>query len=118
MNLLVLTLRDGAGTWAGTLDLLNHPWRSSTSQQNGLAHCELIAISIGYVNSENWRQAVVPELPEYCHKERPKASERYEFYNVLCIEWENCIAYRKGVGRVEKYIWEAQPLEWINITLG
>jgi hypothetical protein len=58
------------------------------------------------------------DLAERSHEERPKSAERYEFYNVLWIEWKDGIAYRKGVGRVEKSMWEAQPLEWIQVTLG
>jgi hypothetical protein len=36
--------------------------------------------------------------------ERKSKGVRYEFYNVLWIEWEDGIAYRKGIGHVEKYM--------------
>jgi hypothetical protein len=42
----------------------------------------------------------------------------YEYYNVLWIEWENGIAYRKALGRVYKEAWEAQELEEVDIVLG
>jgi len=50
--------------------------------------------------------------------ERISKGVRYEFYNVFWIKWENGIAYRKGIGRVEKDIWEGQPLHWIDVALG
>ncbi len=55
------------------------------------------------------------------HDERPEAGgkgSKYEWYNVLWIEWEEEIAYRKGVGRIHKAAWEAQELEWIDVVLG
>jgi hypothetical protein len=54
------------------------------------------------------------------HPDRPKLpiGEKYEFINVLWIEWEEGIAYRKAYGRVMKSAWEAQELEWIDLTLG
>jgi hypothetical protein len=112
-------LRDGAGTWAGTLNAHNCRFSFPDSTRKpllSLARCELIAISTGiahgYPNGPN------PFcIRESNCKERPQ-THTYEFYNVLWIEWEDGIAYRKGVGRVEKSRWEAQPLEWIDVTLG
>jgi hypothetical protein len=60
-------------------------------------------------------------MDEWTHDERPKAGikdSKYEWYNVLWVEWEEGIAYRKGVGRIEKAMWEAQELEWIDLVLG
>lgn len=42
----------------------------------------------------------------------------YEFYNVLWIEWKDNIAYRKGLGRVFKEVWESQDLEQVDVILG
>jgi hypothetical protein len=42
----------------------------------------------------------------------------YEYYNVMWIEWEDGIAYRKAIGRVYKEAWEAQELEEIDVLLG
>ena len=50
--------------------------------------------------------------------ERPSDSEFYTFYNVMHIEWENGIAYRRGVGTVYKAMWESQALEEIDVILG
>lgn len=41
-----------------------------------------------------------------------------EWYNVLWIEWEGSIAYRRCCGKVLKRIWEAQELEAISLVLG
>jgi hypothetical protein len=57
----------------------------------------------------------------YCSESKlrdfPCTSSRYEFYNVLRIEWENGIAYRRAFGRVLKDVWESQPLEWVDVNL-
>ncbi|KAN0122672.1 HET domain containing protein [Hyaloscypha variabilis] len=114
-----VSLRNRDGVWAGALNLHSplFPLSSKISSRK-LARCELIAVSMGYVNEEH-AQGGFLELAECCHhKERPKISERYEFYNVLWIEWKDGIAYRKCLGRVEKHMWEVQPLEWIDVTLG
>jgi hypothetical protein len=44
--------------------------------------------------------------------------EIYECYNVLWIEWEDGIAYRKGIGRVFKEAWESMDLEPVDVLLG
>jgi hypothetical protein len=42
----------------------------------------------------------------------------YEYYNVMWIEWEDGIAYRRAVGRVYKEAWEALDLEEVDVLLG
>jgi hypothetical protein len=37
---------------------------------------------------------------------------------VLWIERENGIAYRRGIGRILKTVWEKQATEVVDITLG
>lgn len=64
--------------------------------------CELVAISKG----NNLRHPVEP----------PR--EKYTFYNVLWIKWEDGIAYRRGVGRVKRQTWESMELEDIDLVLG
>jgi hypothetical protein len=39
-------------------------------------------------------------------------------YHVLWIEWENGIAYRKGLGRVLKEAWDRMATEEIDLVLG
>ena len=105
---LWVSLRDGAGILAGVLNV--HDLNFS------IGPCELISISMGY--------ACGGRMDDYCLAEQntklvPRSNEeRYDFYNVLWIEWEDGIAFRKGVGRVKKSMWDAQPLEWIDVTLG
>lgn len=113
-----VSLRDSAGAWAGALNLHSHEDLNFQSEIPGICResldCELIVISGGYAYNRFW----VGGLDEWDHKERPRSYELYEFYNVLWIRWEDGIAYRRGLGRVEKRMWEAQKLEWIDITLG
>jgi hypothetical protein len=42
----------------------------------------------------------------------------YQFYNVMQIEWNNGLAYRVAVGRVEKTTWERVAMEDIEVTIG
>ena len=42
---------------------------------------------------------------------------KYYFYNVLWVEWQDGIAFRKGIGHVEREAWE-QSTEWIDLVLG
>jgi hypothetical protein len=77
---------------------------------------ELVAISQGYAYNSalSSRNTVL----EWDHPERPKDSEMYQFYNVLCIKREDSIAYRTGIGRILKDAWERQELEMIDLMLG
>lgn len=40
------------------------------------------------------------------------------FYNVMRVEWEDGIAYRKGIGKVWKDDWEQEQKEDVNVLLG
>ena len=42
----------------------------------------------------------------------------YEFYDVLWVEYEDGVAYRKAIGRVRKEVWDRETLGWVDITLG
>ena len=42
----------------------------------------------------------------------------YEFYDVLWVEYEDGVAYRKAIGRVRKEVWDREILGWVDITLG
>jgi hypothetical protein len=41
-----------------------------------------------------------------------------QYYNVLWIEWQDGVAYRKALGWIGKLAWESSNLEWIDLTLG
>jgi hypothetical protein len=76
----------------------------------------VVEISRGYA----YEGKVALGMDEWFHSDRPKLpeGEKYEFVNVLWIEWEKGIAYRKALGRVMKSAWEAQKLDWIDLVLG
>ncbi|OQO02629.1 hypothetical protein B0A48_12157 [Cryoendolithus antarcticus] len=42
----------------------------------------------------------------------------YEYYSVMWVEWENGIAYRKGLARIAKGVFERECLGWMDVTLG
>jgi len=85
------------------------------------APLELIEISSGYCY--NWQRVDGPfdmpdQIYEWLHPEQPKKTEKYIFYNVMWIGWKDGIAHRRGLGRVEKSVWERQELDTIDVTLG
>ncbi|KAJ4125319.1 hypothetical protein NW768_008936 [Fusarium equiseti] len=108
----VVDLYTSEGTWVGCL-------RAQTRSILWLLlcrklKCELVAISRGYIdaNAGGWSR-----LDEY---EKLKVQERddYKFYNVLLIEWKDGVAYRQGIGRVNRAAWEAEFREAIELVLG
>ena len=42
----------------------------------------------------------------------------WSFYNVLWVKWEDGVAYRKAMGRVESDAWEGLEKEVIDLVLG
>ncbi|KIN08923.1 hypothetical protein OIDMADRAFT_153536 [Oidiodendron maius Zn] len=115
------SIRNSKGTWIGELRLHDNkiPTKNLSQSHQGSESgdlCELIAISWGYFY-EKWDWSVF-QIDEWNHKERPRDSEKYEFYNVLWVEWQDGIAYRKACGRVMKSAWECQELEWVDLVLG
>jgi hypothetical protein len=113
------SIRDSKGNWVGALrsqtPLLHESSKYSRDSQEMTA-CELVAMSAGYAIEGLDASAI----DEWHVEERLKGSpgEKYEYYNVLWVEWKDGIAYRKGLGRVMKSAWEAQDLEWIDLVLG
>jgi hypothetical protein len=114
------SLRDQDGAWAGAIQLHEDPLKgglisynpAKVSKERG---CELVAISLGQAQNS----IADLDLVEWKMEERPKPEYKmYEFYNVLWIERREGVAYRKGIGRVMKDIWDCQALECIDLTLG
>lgn len=105
-------LVDIDGNWAGTLQLSGE---ISDRPLIGM-RCELIALSLG--TAENRDDKHPGYLDEWYLPERPRDGEFYRFYNVLWIEWEGFIAYRKAVGTVYKEMWDSQRLEDVDVILG
>ena len=76
---------------------------------------ELVEISAGSVENKDSEKVC---FDEWERARCPRHSGKYEFYNVLWVEWIGQVAYRKAVGRVEKSVWEAEKKDEINLVLG
>jgi hypothetical protein len=113
------SIRDLDGSWAGAIRLHEHLPKGSliSYDQKSVPRqkCELAAISLGHA----YNSMEDLDLDEWKMIERPESTRiKYEFYNVLWIEWKEGFAYRKGIGRVVKEIWECQKLKCIDLKLG
>lgn len=86
---------------------LNSHWLSAQNSRGKT--CELIAISSG-INEVGSLEISVIQTSDHV--------DPHKFYNVLWIEWVDGIAYRKGLGRVEKSGWESADTEEIEVVLG
>ncbi|KAF2189359.1 HET-domain-containing protein [Zopfia rhizophila CBS 207.26] len=80
---------------------------------------EFIAISAGEFLCVPGQSVGVPwtMLDEWEMKRRSKDGNVYEFYNVMLIEGHGGIAMRKGLGRVQKTMWESLDLEEVEVVL-
>jgi hypothetical protein len=110
-----ISLRDSKGQWVGSLEPLVGIGRMR-EEYNGVA-LELAEIATGSY-SNDFSGPLDYRLHEMRHKDRPKVGDWYEFYWVMWIEWENGIAYRRGLARVYKATWEMQPREEVDLILG
>jgi hypothetical protein len=115
VNRLNYSLRDAQEAWVGVLCLHGEP-KSHLGNTKDRLVCELVEISRGYT----FEGDLLSFAREWTLSDRPKLpkGEKYEFINVLWVEWEEGIAYRKAYGRVMKSAWEDQELEWIDLVLG
>ena len=106
----------GDGRWAGILYV--HRVEDSARLNH---QCELVVLS-SHSYIEDMREAFVQwsltYSPEMSHRPRPRSGDRYYFYNCLWIEWQNGIAYRKGIARVAKSVYDNLPTEAIDLYLG
>ncbi|KAH7092185.1 heterokaryon incompatibility protein-domain-containing protein [Paraphoma chrysanthemicola] len=107
----LVSLLDGDEMWAGALKLHDEELLATSS---GASPIELVAISKGYAYNSSTNE----EIHEWDLDERPRLTEKYEFFNVLWVEWIDGIAYRKALGRVHAEVWLAQDLEDISLILG
>ncbi|KAK8079382.1 heterokaryon incompatibility protein (HET) domain-containing protein [Apiospora hydei] len=108
--------------WAGAIRLLPSQLEELEQARSG-RKVDLIEVAAGGVQEKDW-----PKVCEYTHKRysfpecnyegSPKGTEVYEFYFVLWVEWQDGIAYRKALGRVEKQAWLRVAQERISVTLG
>ena len=91
---------------------------ASSTGQILIGPLEVVAISQGYALHPVFESWFGDGIDELALGELPKVSDRYEFYNVLWIKWGNGVAYRHGIGRVLKSIWESRGLETVEVALG
>jgi hypothetical protein len=93
---LMQIIKFRAGVYPQFMQAPLSPGRSTVGGQNGMSE-------------EDIQQSKMESMQNYIGM--------YKFYNVLCVEWKDGIAYRKALGRVGG-AWEAQELERINVVLG
>jgi heterokaryon incompatibility protein (HET) len=82
--------------------------------------CELIAISTSLISTKPPKLSPC-DICEDEVKEDEDGDEDEQFIemcNVLWIEWLDGVAYRKAPGYVVKELWDIQPIDWIDVTLG
>ncbi|CZR52493.1 uncharacterized protein PAC_02370 [Phialocephala subalpina] len=81
---------------------------------------EFIAISAGEFLAVPGNSVGIPwaSFHKWEMTKRSDDGNIYRFYNVMLIERRNNIAERRGLGRVEKSLWEQMALEELEITLG
>jgi Heterokaryon incompatibility protein (HET) len=113
------SVRNNSGEWSGVLRLHSEEdtKQFDTSNKNESV-VELVAISKGYGRDEMPRHGD-HGLTEWYAKDRSRREgEDYHYYNVLCIGWENGVAFRKCSGRIAKEMWESSNPEQIDLILG
>jgi Heterokaryon incompatibility protein (HET) len=116
---LCIALHDQEGNWVGALNLDQEPLcddqGGQTSDYLTGQRFELAEIAEGSKpNKARWGWP----LDEWKSTERPKNTDYYQFYYVMCIDWNGDVAYRIGLGRVGKEAWDALNTESIDVVLG
>jgi hypothetical protein len=108
-----------SGQWAGVLRLdRSNCTREIMRQEASDARSrivELIEISEGEVQNQPIEEK---SFDEWNRPGCPRFNGFYRFVNVLWVEWEGNVAYRKALGRVEGQIWRDVAQERIDVTLG
>jgi hypothetical protein len=80
---------------------VDEPQYASTSMR-----VELVAISFKYKadGGERWKE--------------PLGQEEPQLYNLLWVTWKDGVAYRRGIGEIDRKAWESQALTPIELILG
>jgi len=87
------------------------PKEDNLSEDNHLEKAlELVEVSKGYAFSGQMNDLLGIRFSKH--------GVSFEFYHVMWIEREGQLAYRKGLGRVLREVWEAQDRELIDLMLG
>jgi hypothetical protein len=122
-NCFAIELQTSSGRWAGVLRLPNTRAKvevhmlmlGGKRNQNERTDCEVIELSAGSVQNQTLDDKT---FDEWESPECPRHQGLYEFINVMWIEREGGVAYRRALGRVEAKTWGRLAKETINISLG
>jgi hypothetical protein len=119
------SLKDDSGKWVGVVHLHSSGSKAPTALPDPEGQrLELIAIATGSMRDDafpkqtGYRSGSGWTIPECECDEHPKEGDVYQFYFVLCVDWHENVAHRKGLGRVKRKAWESLPLEDLDVTLG
>jgi hypothetical protein len=108
-----------SGEWAGVLRLNHMDCTEKIMHEEHLGErsriVELIAISEGEVENQSIEEK---SFDEWNRMQCPRFKGLYEFVNVFWVEWEEDVAFRKALGRVEKGVWRQLAKEMVEVTLG
>jgi hypothetical protein len=114
-NCTAISLKTSFGRWAGVLRLPCRDYEVDRFLFGAKDRVELIEISAGSVLDQKVEER---SFDEWNAPKCPRHKGVYEFVNVLWIEWEGGVAYRKALGRVKKSAWGRLRKERVEITLG
>jgi hypothetical protein len=112
-NCLWADLQAQNGTWAGVVET-NLIMDADVRSLKGRV-CEMILVCTQIVMQAKTANHQWREL-EFC--DALKDLETYECCNMLWVEWQDGIAFRKGIGRIWKRIWDFNPSKQVDITMG
>ncbi|KAH6675822.1 heterokaryon incompatibility protein-domain-containing protein [Halenospora varia] len=107
-------LRNSSDTWIGSLFLSVEEVDKGEDTSKRREKIELIKVSEGSENNYEAKKDGNTWMPGSVLEEY----QRVGFVNVLWIEWVDGIAYRKGIGKVLKAMWEELGLEEVDVILG
>jgi hypothetical protein len=117
-------MQDTLGSVVGTLHKVNSPGETPKKS------IKLMRISAMDIRPQGAAEPAYQKLwsllhrgcPDNCHRDISICALKYhwnlELYNVLWIEWEDGVAYRKAVGTILRDAWDAAETEEVDICLG
>jgi hypothetical protein len=97
------------------------------SQTGERLPCELVAISEAEIEVTSEQPCLNYSFPRYHpgygrrsdgRSTDSQTAQHAAYYNVLWIHWENDVAYRKGIGAVDKEAWDSIGAEVRTFKLG
>lgn len=109
----VLCLRTDT-IWAGILQPNDGLDASGTALEDPTQEVELVEMAVGMCREST----TGGPHEEQNYPERPRTGSWYEYYWVMWVGWNDGVAHRKGLGRVQKQIWEEQRGNFFDLLLG